>query len=48
MKDKEFNKDNCCMCGVGTLRLQTGIPEEDILYVSFQNKVGKEGETFSL
>ena len=27
------------MCGVGALRLQTGIREEDILYVSFQNKV---------
>jgi hypothetical protein len=36
---KEFNQDNCCMCGVGTFRLQTKVKERDILYVSFQNKV---------
>ena len=28
------------MCGVGALRLQTGIEEEDILYLHQENMVG--------
>ena len=39
--DRDFVQDNCCMCGVGTFRLQTGVKERDILYVNFQNKVIK-------
>ena len=29
------------MCGVGAMKLGAGIKEEDILFVSYQNQVGK-------
>ena len=34
-----FVREGCCMCSVGALRLQTGIQEEDILYMRCENAV---------
>ncbi len=39
VKAGEFVSENVCMCGTGTFRLQTGVREEDILYVNYENKV---------
>ena len=35
-----FIKEDCCMCGVGTIQLRTDIPQKDILFASYKNKVG--------
>lgn len=35
----DYVKDNCCLCGVGSIKLQTNLKEEDILFVTFENEV---------
>ena len=40
--EEEFPRirdDNCCMCGLGVIRLQTHLPEAHVLYASFTNEV---------
>ena len=34
-------KDDVCLCGVGTLRVQSKSQEEDIIFVTYENEVGK-------
>ena len=36
---EDLMHDNCCMCGIGTFKLRTNIPERDILYANFKNEV---------
>ena len=35
--------DNCCMSGLGTIRLRSQIPESQVLYVSYENEVLRIG-----
>ena len=39
MRKKEIVNDNMCLCGFGTMKLTYPVDEDDILYVSFENKV---------
>lgn len=32
-------KDNCCMSGLGTLRLQSQLKESSIKYITYENEV---------
>ncbi len=43
--DKEkFFKDNWCMCNIAAFRKTTRIPNEDILFASFDNSVSSESK----
>ena len=35
----DFLKDNVCLCGVATMRVQSKRREEDIVFVTYENKV---------
>ena len=36
----DFIKElGCCMCGMGVMRLQTGVKPKDIIYMNKENKV---------
>ena len=36
---KSKEERNCCMCGVAAMTLQTGVEQEDVLYISMDNEV---------